>query len=116
MEYNIFLVCGLVAFFTLKILFWSFIWFKREEARARQVTVRAVQVVTVLPVGQGGAGPLGAGVKPPSSSTLRDIVRQGGAGPLGSGVKPPPSSTLQDCENPPAYDSIFVNKPPNIGV
>ena len=27
---------------------------------------------------------------------------------------PPPYNTLQDCENPPAYDSIFVHKPPSI--
>ena len=27
---------------------------------------------------------------------------------------PPPYNTLQYCENPPAYDSIFVNKPPNM--
>ena len=27
---------------------------------------------------------------------------------------PPPYNTLQYCENPPAYDSIFVHKPPSI--
>jgi len=29
-------------------------------------------------------------------------------------ARPPPYNTLQYCENPPAYDSIFVNKPPNM--
>ena len=66
--------------------FWLFFWRRARVTRAGQVTV---QVVTVPPGGQGGAGPLGAG------------------------VEPPPYSTLQDCENPPAYDSIFVNKLPN---
>ena len=29
-------------------------------------------------------------------------------------ARPPPYNTLQYCENPPAYDSIFVNKPPDM--
>ena len=70
----------------VKSFFWLFFWWRARVARSGQVTV---QVVNVPPGGQVGAGPVGAA------------------------VKPPPYSTLQDCENPPAYDSIFVNKPPN---
>ena len=71
----------------VKSFFWLFFWWRARVARAGQVTV---QVVTV---------PLGV---------------QGGAGPVEAAVKPPPYNTLQHCENPPAYDSIFVNKPPNM--